>query len=64
MDIRTLSIDLAKNLFRVPDASLYCARSAAIISNPLLRSYYEHLIDNGKLHKVALVATMRACCSS
>jgi transposase len=38
---------------------LYCATSAAIIWNPRLRAYYEHLIGNGKLHKVALVATMR-----
>jgi transposase len=38
---------------------LYCATSAAIIWNPLLRAYYEHLIGNGKLRKVALVATMR-----
>ena len=38
---------------------LYCATSAAIMWNPLLRAYYEHLIANGKLHKVAMVATMR-----
>ena len=38
---------------------LYCATSAAIIWNPPLRAYYEHLIVNGKLHKVAMVATMR-----
>lgn len=25
----------------------------------MLRAYYERLIGNGKLHKVALVATMR-----
>jgi transposase len=38
---------------------LYCATSAAIIWNPMLRAYYERLIGKGKLHKVALVATMR-----
>lgn len=38
---------------------LYCATSAAIIWNPQLRAYYQHLIARGKLHKVALVATMR-----
>ena len=39
--------------------ALYCTTSAAIIWNPPLRSYYEHLIANGKVHKVAMVATMR-----
>jgi transposase len=39
--------------------ALYCTTSAAIIWNPPLRAYYEHLIVNGKLHKVAMVATMR-----
>lgn len=43
---------------------LYCATSAAIIWNPLLRAYYEHLIGNGKLHKVALSRPCAACCSS
>ena len=38
---------------------LYCAASAAIIWNPHLRAYYDHLIARGKLHKVAMVATMR-----
>ncbi len=27
--------------------------------NPYLRAYYDHLRARGKLHKVALVATMR-----
>jgi transposase len=39
--------------------ALYCTTSAAIIWNPPLRAYHEHLIVNGKLHKVAMVATMR-----
>jgi hypothetical protein len=38
---------------------LYCTTSAAILWNPPLRAYYEHLIANRKLHKVAMVATMR-----
>ena len=38
---------------------LYCATSAAIIWNPHLRAYYDQLIARGKLHKVAMVATMR-----
>ena len=38
---------------------LYCAASAAIMWNPPLRAYYDHLIAKGKLHKVAMVATMR-----
>jgi len=39
--------------------ALYCTTSAAIMWNPPLRSYYERLIANGKVHKVAMVATMR-----
>jgi len=39
--------------------ALYCTTSAAILWNPPLRSYYEHLIAIGKVHKVAMVATMR-----
>jgi transposase len=39
--------------------ALYCTTSAAILWNPPLRSYYERLIAKGKVHKVAMVATMR-----
>jgi transposase len=39
--------------------ALYCTSSAAILWNPRLRAYYKHLIANGKVHKVAMVATMR-----
>jgi transposase len=35
------------------------AALAATRSNPVIRSYYEHLIAAGKLPKVALVACMR-----
>lgn len=38
--------------------ALYCTSSAAIIWNPPLRAYYGHLIANGRLHRVAMVATM------
>lgn len=38
---------------------LYSATSAAIIWNQPLRAYYQRLIENGKFHKVAMVATMR-----
>jgi transposase len=40
--------------------ALYCTTSAAIIWNTRRRSYYEHLIANGKVHKVAMVATSPA----
>ena len=33
--------------------ALYCTTSAAIIWNPPLRAYYDHLSSNGKQHKVA-----------
>jgi len=39
--------------------ALYCTTSAALLWNQPLRSYYEHLIAKGKVHKVAMVATMR-----
>lgn len=38
---------------------LYMATMGAILHNPLLRTYYQHLRAKGKPHKVALVATMR-----
>jgi transposase len=38
---------------------LYCATLAAIIWNPVVRTHYQQLIARGKLHKVAMVATMR-----
>jgi len=39
--------------------ALYCTTSAVLLWNQPLRSYYEHLIAKGKVHKVAMVATMR-----
>ena len=38
---------------------LYMATMGAMLHNPYLRAYYDHLRARGKLHKVALVATMR-----
>jgi len=38
---------------------LYMATFAAMRHNPYLRGYYDHLRKQGKVHKVALVATMR-----
>ncbi len=38
---------------------LYMTTFAAMRHNPYLRAYYDHLRARGKLHKVALVATMR-----
>jgi transposase len=38
---------------------LYMATMGAILSNPHLRAYYGRLRARGKMHKVALVATMR-----
>jgi len=38
---------------------LYMATVAASRSNPVIKSYYQHLLAAGKLKKVALVACMR-----
>ena len=38
---------------------LFMATMGAMLHNPYLRAYYDHLRARGKLHKVALVATMR-----
>jgi transposase len=38
---------------------LFMTTFAAMRHNPYLRAYYDHLRARGKLHKVALVATMR-----
>ncbi len=38
---------------------LYMATIAAVRSNPVIKPYYEHLLKEGKLKKVALVACMR-----
>jgi transposase len=38
---------------------LYMATMGAMLHNPYLRTYYDALRTRGKLHKVALVATMR-----
>ncbi|MFZ0533235.1 MAG: IS110 family transposase, partial [Anaerolineales bacterium] len=35
------------------------ATLAASRSNPVIKSYYQHLVNDGKLKKVALVACMR-----
>ena len=41
-------------------AVLYMATLSAVRSNPILRSFYQRLINAGKLHKVALVASMHS----
>jgi transposase len=38
---------------------LYMATVAAARSNPVIKSFYQHLLQQGKLKKVALVACMR-----
>lgn len=38
---------------------LYMATIAAVRSNPVIKPFYEHLLKEGKLKKVALVACMR-----
>jgi transposase len=38
---------------------LYMATVAAVRFNPVIRSFYQHLLSQGKLKKVALVACMR-----
>jgi len=40
-------------------AVLYMATVAAVRFNPILKHFYEHLLSQGKLRKVALVACMR-----
>ncbi len=40
-------------------AVLYMATLSAVRTNPAVRSFYHRLIDAGKLHKVALVASMQ-----
>ena len=39
--------------------TLYMATLTATQHNPIIRAYYRHLVDAGKLKKVALVACMR-----
>ena len=39
-------------------AVLYMATLSAVRTNPVVRSFYQRLIGAGKLHKVALVASM------
>lgn len=39
--------------------ALYMAAVSARKCNPIIRPYYEHLIESGKAPKVALVACMR-----
>lgn len=38
---------------------LYMATVAAVRSNPLIKPFYQHLLNQGKLKKVAIVACMR-----
>jgi transposase len=38
---------------------LYMAATSAVRSNPLMRQFYDRLIQRGKPHKVAMVACMR-----
>jgi transposase len=40
-------------------AVLYMATVSAVRSNPVLKPFYQHLVKQGKLKKVALVACMR-----
>jgi transposase len=42
-----------------PRKVLFMATMGAMLHNPYLRAYYDRLRARGKLHKVALVATMR-----
>jgi transposase len=39
--------------------ALYMAALTATRFNPLIRTFYQHLLEQGKVHKVALVACMR-----
>jgi transposase len=39
-------------------AVLYMATLSAVRTNPVVRTFYQRLINAGKLHKVALVACM------
>jgi transposase len=38
---------------------LYMATVAAVRFNPIIRGFYQHLLHQGKLKKVAIVACMR-----
>jgi transposase len=38
---------------------LYMAATSAVRSNPVMRTFYQRLIERGKPHKVAMVACMR-----
>lgn len=38
---------------------LYMAATSAVRSNPLMRAFYDRLLERGKPHKVAMVACMR-----
>ena len=38
---------------------LYMATVAAARTNPVIKAFYQHLLKQGKLKKVALVACMR-----
>ncbi len=38
---------------------LYMGTVSAIRSNPVIKPFYQHLVSQGKIHKVALVACMR-----
>jgi transposase len=40
-------------------ALLYMATLSALRSNPPIRAYYQHLIEKGKVKKVAIIACMR-----
>lgn len=40
-------------------ATLYMATMSAVRFNPVIKAFYERLVDAGKLHKVAMVACMR-----
>ena len=40
-------------------AALYMAALVATRFNPVIKAYYNHLLEMGKLKKVALVACMR-----
>ena len=42
-------------------AVLYMATLSAVRTNPAVRSFYQRLIEAGKLHKVALVARCISC---
>jgi transposase len=39
--------------------TLYMATLSAVQCNPIIKNHYQHLLDHGKLKKVALVSSMR-----